>query len=137
MRLTFRDGLAALFVGAAGVVYAVWATGTAMTGLSTRTVAAVVFGLGWAACLANQNEMAVVYGAASGRLRPPVAYAVVASGVGVLALVTGIVTLVTASGAMLALLVAALGAMWVIATARHMLARPGYRSGGASPRTAP
>jgi len=126
MRLTLRDGLATLFVCSAGAVYGIWASRTAMTGLSTRDIAAVVFGLGWAACLADKNEMAVVYGAARGRPRPPVAYAVLASAVGALALLTGITALVNASGTMLALLVTFMCGMWMLATARHLLARSTY-----------
>jgi hypothetical protein len=132
MRLTSRDVLATLFVATAAVVYAVWVTGAAMTGLSTRVVAAVVFGLGWAACMANQNQMAVVYGTSGGRPRPPAVYIVLASAVGALALVTGIIALVTASEAMLAVLLASMAGLWVIATARHALARPAYGAGNAS-----
>ena len=63
MRLTIRDGLATLFVAAAAAVYVPWVTGAAMSGWSVRVTAAVVFGLGWAACLTDQKQMAVVYGA--------------------------------------------------------------------------
>jgi hypothetical protein len=90
MRLTIGDGLATLFVATAAVVYTVWVTGKAMTGLPTRVLAAVVFGLGWAACIAGQNEMAVVSGASRERPRPRAAYVVFASAVGALALVSGL-----------------------------------------------
>jgi hypothetical protein len=83
--------------------------------------AAVVFGLGWAACVTDQKQMAVVYGAARGARRPPAAYVVLVSGIGALALVTGVIALVAGSAAMLATLAASMGALWVIATARHML----------------
>ena len=66
MRFTVRDGLATVFVPAAGVVYLLWVTGAAMTGWSARVVAVVVFGLGWAACVTDQKQMAVVYGAVRG-----------------------------------------------------------------------
>ena len=65
MRLTVRDGLATVFVAAAAAVYLLWVTGAAMTGWSVRVAAAVVFGLGWAACVTDQKQMAVVYGAAA------------------------------------------------------------------------
>jgi hypothetical protein len=119
MRLTIRDELATLFVAAAGVVYLLWVTGAAMTGWSVRVAAAVVFGLGWAACVTDQKQMAVVYGAAHGGRRPAVAYVVLMSGIGVLALVAGVIALVAGSTAMLATLVASTGGLWVIATARH------------------
>ena len=95
MRLTIRDGLAALFVAAAAAVYIPWVTGTALTGWSVRVMAAVVFGLGWAACLTDQKQMAVVYSAARGGPRPPAAYVVLVSAIGALALVTGVIALVS------------------------------------------
>ena len=121
MRLTIRDGLAALFVAAAAAIYIPWVTGAALTGWSVRVTAAVVFGLGWAACLTDQKQMAVVYGAARGGPRPSAAYVVLVSAIGALALVTGVVALVAGSAAMLATLAASMAGLWVIATARHTL----------------
>ena len=80
MRLTIRDGLATLFVGVAVAIYAPW-----VTGWSVRVTAAVVFGLGWAACLADQKQMAAVYGAIREGPRPPAACIELASAVGALA----------------------------------------------------
>jgi hypothetical protein len=100
-----------------------WVSGTAMTGLSTRVIAAILFGLGWAACITVQKQMAVVYGATRERPRPPVAYIVLVSAIGTLMLVTGVIALVTGSEAMLATLAASMAGLWVIATARHALAR--------------
>jgi FtsH-binding integral membrane protein len=124
MRLTWRDGLATLFVAAAVVVYGLWVTGTAMSQVSVRVIAAVVFGLGWAGCVSNQREMAVVYGADRDRRRPPVAYVVLASAVGAVALVAAIIALVAASEAILVTLVAATAALWAMSTVRHALADP-------------
>jgi len=122
MRLTIRDGLATLFVAAAAAAYVPWVTQTAMTGWSVRVTAAVVFGLGWAACLTDQKQMAVIYGASRAGPRPPAAYVVLVSAIGALALVTGVIALVTGSAAMLATLAASMAGLWVIATARHALA---------------
>ena len=122
MRLTIRDGLATLFVAAAALVYVPWVTGAAMTGWSVRVTAAVVFGLGWAACLTDQKQMAAVYGATRGGPRPPAAYVVPVSVIGALALASGVIALVTGSTAMLATLAASVAALWVLATARHTLA---------------
>lgn len=127
MRLTVRDVMATLFVAAAAALYGMWVTGAALTGLSTRVIAVLVFGLGWAACVSDQKEMAAVFGADRARPRPPAAYAALASAAGALALVTGIIALVTASGTALATLAAATAALWMIATARHMLASPAHR----------
>ena len=132
MRLTVRDGLATVFVAAAAAVYLLWVTGAAMTGWSVRVAAAAVFGLGWTACVTDQPQMAVVYGAARGGRRPLAAYAVLVSGIGALALVTVVIALVAGSAAMLATLAASMGGLWVIATARHALA-----SGSGSPSRRP
>jgi hypothetical protein len=121
MRLTIRDGLATMVVAAAAAVYLLWVTEAAMTGWSVRVTAAVVFALGFAGCVIDQNQMAVVYGATRDGRRPPAAYVVLASAIGALALLTGVIALVTGSTAMLAVLVASIGALWVIATARHAL----------------
>jgi dipeptide/tripeptide permease len=121
MRLTWKDGLASLFVGAAVVLYSLWLTETAVPDMSTRALALVVFGLGWAACTSNQAQMAIVYGV-HGR-RPPTAYVMAASVIGAAALFAGIITLVTANEAMLATLVAAMIALWAMSTIRHAITR--------------
>lgn len=126
MRLTIRDGLATVFVAAAAAVYVPWVTGAALTGWSVRVTAAVVFALGWAACMTDQKQMAVVYGAAGEGPRPPAAYAVLVSVIGALALVAGVIALVTGSAALLATLAGSMAGLWLIATARHAVA-PGSR----------
>jgi hypothetical protein len=128
MRLTWRDALATLFVAAAVALYGLWLTGTAAAGTSTRVLGAVVFGLGWAGCVSDQREMASVYGA-GGYRRAPMAYVVVASLLGAVALAAGIMTLVSASEVMLAVLMAATIALWLLATVRHATSSEG-RPGG-------
>jgi amino acid permease len=127
MRLTRRDVLATLFVAAAAALYALWQTGTAVVGMSTRVLGALVFGLGWAGCMSDQGEMASVYGA-GGRRRAPMVYVVVASLLGAVALVAGIMTLISASETMLAILVAATVVLWVLATVRHAVTSQGHPS---------
>jgi len=122
VRLTWRDGLATLFVSVAAVLYGLWLTGTAMPDVSTRLLGTIVFGLGWAACTSNQTEMAFVYGV-GGRRRATMAYMVIASIVGAVALVAGIITLVGANEVMLASLVAATITLWAMSTARHAIPR--------------
>ena len=124
MRLTIRDGLATAFMAAAAAVYLLWVTGAAMTGWSVRLTAAVVFALGWAACVTDQKQMALVYGASKGP-RAPAAYVVLVSAIGALALVSGVLALVTGSAALLATLVAWMAGLWLIATARHTLTTGG------------
>jgi hypothetical protein len=122
MRLTWRDGLATLLVAGAVALYGLWVTDTAMTGVSTRLMTVVVFGLGIAACTANRSEFAEVYGVSHERPRPPMAYVVLSSAAGAVMLAAGIIALVIASGAMLATLTAAMAVLWLAATARHALA---------------
>jgi hypothetical protein len=119
MRLTWRDATTSAFVGTAAVLYALWAAGVAMTTYSTKAIGLVAFGLGWAGCVTNQREIAVVYGVDETRIRPTTAYAVAASILGAVALIAGIATLFTGSDLFLLVLLGALVALWLIATARH------------------
>jgi hypothetical protein len=119
MRLTRRDAAASAFVGTAVVLYALWAAGVAMATSSTTAIGAVVFGLGLASCVTNQREMAVVYGVDETRSRPTTTYAVAASILGAVALISGIATIFTGSEPLLLVLLGTLVALWLIATARH------------------
>ncbi len=125
MRFTSRDGIATLFVVVAAAMFGLWVSGTAMTGISTRVMTVVVFALGWAACMADQRQMAAVYGADRSARAAPIGYVVTSSVLGGLALVTGIFALVTASELALAVLATAMVALWLLATARHALAPSG------------
>ena len=122
MRLTWRDGLATLLVAAAAVLYALWAAGVLMPGVSTRWMTVIAFALGVAACTADQRELGEVYGATREGPRPSGLYIALATGLGIVMLVAGIFAFVLASEALLATLVAAMVALWLIATARHALA---------------
>ena len=122
MRLTWRDGLATLLVAAAAVLYALWAAGVLMPGVSTRWMTVIAFALGVAACTASQRELGEVYGATREGPRPSGLYIALATALGVVMLVAGILAFVLASEALLATLVAAMVALWLIATARHALA---------------
>ena len=121
MRLTWRDGLATLLVAAAAVLYALWATGALMPGVSTRWMAVIAFAFGVAACTADQRELGEVYGATREGRRPSGLYIALATALGIVMLVAGILAFVLASQAMLATLVAAMVALWLIATGRHAL----------------
>ena len=121
MRLTWRDGLATLVVGAAAVLYALWAGGALMPGVSTRWMTVIAFALGAAACTANQHELGELYGAAGEGPRTSGLYIALATALGIVLLAAGILAFALASEAMLATLVAAMVALWLIATARHAL----------------
>jgi hypothetical protein len=121
MLLTWRDGLTTVLTAAAAVLYALWATDAVMAGVSTRWITVIVFALGMAACTANQRELGKVYGAIPGAPRPPGSYIALATALGIVMLVAGILAFVLASEAMLVTLVAAMVALWLLATARHAL----------------
>ena len=121
MRLTWRDGLATLLVAAAVVLYALWAGNALMPGVSTRWMTVIAFALGMAACTANQRELGEVYGASGEGPRPSGFYTALATALGIVMLAAGVLAFVLASEAMLATLVTAMIALWLIATGRHAL----------------
>ena len=121
MRLTWRDVLATLLVAGAAVLYALWAADTLMLGVSTRWMTVIAFALGMAACTASQRQLGEVYGATREGPRPSGPYIALATALGIVMLVAGILAFVLASEAMLATLVAAMIALWLIATGRHAL----------------
>ena len=121
MGLKARDGLATLLVACAVVFYAVWETEVGLTGMSTRMMGILVFVLGYAACTSDQAGVAGVYGA-HGQREAGTAYAVLASTVGGVALLSGLIAMVAGSHEALVILVSATVALWAMATARHALA---------------
>ena len=124
MGLSWRDAVATLAVGAAAGFYVLWATGTVVQ--SARVAGVVVFALGVIACTSARAEMERVYGV-GGAARPAMIYVVTASTVGAMALIAGIVTLVTAGEAALAVLVASMVLLWLLATLRHAFTEPTTR----------
>ena len=108
-------------MAAAAVLCTLWATDTVMPGVSTRWMTVIALALGVAACTANQRELGEVYGATREGPRPPGLYIALATALGIVMLVAGILAFVLASEAMRAALVAAIVALWLIATARHAL----------------
>ena len=121
MRLTWRDGLATLLVAAAAVLYVAWAANALMPGVSTRWMTVIAFALGVAACTANQRELGELYGTTREGPRTSGLYIALATGLGIVLLAAGILAFVLASEAMLATLVTAMIALWLMATARHAL----------------
>jgi len=129
MRVSWRDGLATLFVGVGVLLYALWLAGVEVAGVSgVRALGAVILGLGLAA-----SVIAVVYGVGAGLLRASKVYLAVASGLGLLALVAGVAVLVTTNEAWLGVLVAATVVLWLMATARHALIREQVSVGARRP----
>ena len=116
MRLKWRDGLASVFVGVAALAYFLWLAGIGVLGLGVRGLGSVVLGLGVAA-----SVTAVVYGVGAGLLRASKVYLGISSLIGLVALVAGVITLISASEPMLDVLVVATVLLWVMATVRHAM----------------
>jgi hypothetical protein len=116
MRMTWRDGLATVFVLIAVLVYALWLGGVEVFGLGVRGIGAVVLILGLAA-----SVIAVVYGVGAGLLHAHIAYLVGASSIGLVACIAGVAMLLNASEPMLTALVVATVALWAMATLRHAI----------------
>ena len=123
MRLTWRDGAAALAVAVATAGYLLWSTGTAFQSTSIRVIALGVLALGVVGCTATGDRMTEMYGAGE-RSHTPVWFTVVTSTLGASALVGGLTAIIAASGTMLGVLVLAMVALWVLATARQLVAEP-------------
>jgi hypothetical protein len=111
-RLTWRDGVATILVGAGVALYLIWLSGSELIG--PRALAATIFGLGLAA-----SVVAVVYGVGAGLLRAPRLYLALSSLIGLVALVAGIIAITSVNEAMLATLVVTTVVLWLMATIRH------------------
>ena len=144
MYLPKRDVIATGLVAVAGLVYLLWAIGSALPGMSSARVTGVaVLALGFAA-----SASAVVPGFDQ-LLHGSTAYLVTTSLIGLAAFAAGVQMLITASGAGLTVVMAAMAVLWLIATVHHsLLARTGRpsqqvisrhstRHGPRPPRTTP
>ncbi len=139
MYLSKRDVIATGLVAVAGVLCLLWAIGSTPPGMSSaRVTGAVVLGLGFAA-----SATAVVPGFGQ-LLHGSRTYLAVTSLIGLAAVAAGAHMLVTASGVSLAVVMAAMGALWLIATIHHsLLAKTGMlpptpaSHGPRKPRTTP
>ena len=115
MHLSWRDGLATIFVGVGALLYALWLAGSEIPGTSSaKVVGSVILGLGLAA-----SVTAVVYGVGAGLLQASKTYLAIASLVGLMALVAGVAVLVSGSEAWLGTLMAATAGLWLMSTIRH------------------
>lgn len=128
MGLTWRDGVATLFMGAIAAVYVAFLNGTDAWLISSArgtTTAVLVLGIVGGCALSAVGE---VYTA--GRSRGGRAYRALATTCGVIALAAGVTGLITGGTVPLAVLVAATFALWLIATIRHALTAPAGPAGG-------
>lgn len=123
MSLSWKDGLATVFVGAAAVLYLQWAGGLMVSARSTpRALSVGILALGIGACSAAKSHMAAVYGV-EGRPRPPMLYVVLASALGGVSLVAGVVAITAGNAVALTTLTGGMVALWVLATLHHLIAR--------------
>ena len=119
MSLTWKDGLATVLVGAGALLYLLWMGGATLTGLSgSRALAVAIFGLGVGGCYTAKSNMEAMYGAGD-RPRPPLLYVVIASVLGGVTLVAGVVAMLGGGTGALASLTAAMVALWALATIHH------------------
>ena len=120
MRLTWKDGLATVFVGSAVAVYGIWMAGTEVLGLTTtRAVSVAVLILGIAGCYAARSYFGAIYGA-DGGTRTSVPYLVLVSAFGIVALVAAVIALIGGSTAALTTLIVAMVILWAMATVHHL-----------------
>jgi hypothetical protein len=116
MHLPKRDIIATGLVAVAGLLYLLWAIDSALPGMSsTRATGVAVLVLGFAA-----SASAVVPGFDQ-LLHGNKAYLAMTSLIGLTALAAGVQMLITASGAGLTVMMAAMAMLWLIATIHHSL----------------
>jgi hypothetical protein len=118
MRLTWKDGLATVFVGLAVVLFVVWSAGAAVSGISGRGLVVAILLLGIAGCYTARSQFETFYGV-NGTTRATLAYVVLVSVVGALATVAGIVAVIGGGTVAVTTLLLAMVVMWILATVRH------------------
>ena len=116
MNLPKNDAVATGLVAVACVLYLLWVTGSSPPGMSgMRATGLVILALGFAA-----SASAVVPNFAQ-LLHGNKIYMTVTSLIGLVAAIAGVLMLVAESDAGLAVVMAAMVAMWLIATIHHSL----------------
>ena len=116
MRIPRRDIIATSLVGVAGLLYVLWAIGSAPLGMSsTRATGIVILVLGFAA---SANAVVPSF---DQLLHGNKAYLAVTSLIGLIALLGGVQMLVAASETGLGVMMAAMVVLWLITTIHHSL----------------
>jgi hypothetical protein len=125
MRLTWKDAIATVFMGAIVIIYVAFLNSTtAWLVSSARGTAAAVLVLGIV------GGCGISAAAEQYQAKRAQAYTSFASVLGATALVAGVIALITASTVALAILVVATLALWLVATMRHAFTPPGVPGGG-------
>jgi hypothetical protein len=116
MHLPKRDIIATCLVAAAGLLYLLWAIGSTLPGMSsTRATGVAVLALGFAA---SASAVVPTFGQL---LHGSKAYLAITSLIGLAATAADVQMLITASGAGLTVVMAAMAVLWLIATIHHSL----------------
>jgi hypothetical protein len=116
MHLPKTDIIATCLVAAAGLLYMLWAIGSALPGMSsTRATGVAILALGFAA---SASAVVPTFGQL---LHGSKTYLVITSLIGLAGLAVGVQMLITASGAGLTVLMAVMAVLWLIATIHHSL----------------
>ncbi|GAB3899702.1 hypothetical protein GCM10029964_085990 [Kibdelosporangium lantanae] len=118
MRLTLRDGFAAVVMALIVLVYVLYLNGTDFLLVSgVRATATTMLVLGVIGCaLGDTDELYTTRNTAT-----PRSFAIVASLLGGTALATAVFALIGGGEVMLAVFFAATAALWLLATTRHLL----------------
>jgi hypothetical protein len=122
MGLTWKDIVTTVFMGAIAAVYAAFLGGTSGWLISSArgtTLAVFVLGMVGGCMLSAAGDL--FRGPQSRAVR---AWRVIASFLGTVALAAAVAGMASGSTVALAILVATTGALWLIATGRHMLMAP-------------
>lgn len=122
MRLTRKDALTTLFTAATLAVYVAYQRGLdlpVIAGVRGTTAAVLVLGTVGGCALSEAGDLYA-------KERSPLTriFTVVASAIGITALVAGVAGLITGSASALAVLVTATVTLWFLATLRHTISRP-------------
>ncbi len=131
MRLTWRDVVTTLFMGAIIGIYTAYmqgADGWMVSGTRGTAAGVLVLGVVGGCGLSRGDELYI-----RGRSAMTVMYTVLATALGATALVAAILALVTASGVALAVLFGTTMALWLASTLRHAFTAYGQFALG--PRT--
>jgi hypothetical protein len=125
MRLTWKDAVSTVFMAAIVVIYVAFLNSTTAWLISSaRGTAAAVLVLGMVGGCGMSAAAEQYQG------KRAWAYTSFASVLGATALVAGVIALITASTAALAILVVVTLALWLLATARHAFTSPAVPGGG-------
>jgi hypothetical protein len=134
MYLPKRDIIATVAVAVVGLLYLLWAIGSALPGMtSTRATGVAVLALGFAA---SASAVVPFFGHL---LHGNKTYLAITSLIGMAAVAAGVQMLITGSGAGLTVVMAAMAVLWLIATIHHsLLAKTGLprQPAGHGPRPA-